>query len=104
MAVLPSGLTQSSAGFSDLFSNRAWSLAKVFRLVRSRANASAGHAWMTAIERGASSNAQGGARLLRWVLVRDPCNAFQGHAFLCTDLEARPEQILAWFINRWQSN
>ncbi|WP_454774737.1 transposase [Janthinobacterium tructae] len=29
MAVLPSGLTQSIAGFSDLFSKRAWPLAQV---------------------------------------------------------------------------
>ena len=39
---------------------------------------------------------------LRWVLVRDPCNTFPPQAFLCTDLEAAPEQILAWFIRRWQ--
>lgn len=39
---------------------------------------------------------------LRWMLVRDPCNTFQAQALLCTDLEARPEQILAWFIRRWQ--
>lgn len=39
---------------------------------------------------------------LRWVLVRDPGNTFEAQAFLCTDLEAGPEQILAWFIRRWQ--
>ncbi|WP_454774736.1 IS701 family transposase [Janthinobacterium tructae] len=39
---------------------------------------------------------------LRWLLVRDQCNTFQGQAFLCADLEAGPEQILAWFIRRWQ--
>lgn len=39
---------------------------------------------------------------LRWVLVREPCNTFQRQAFLCPDLGAGPEQILAWFIPRWQ--
>ena len=33
---------------------------------------------------------------LRWVLVRDR------QAFLSTDETAEPEQILAWFIRRWQ--
>lgn len=39
---------------------------------------------------------------LRWVLVRDPCNIFKPQAFLCTDQHAEPEQILGWFIRRWQ--
>jgi hypothetical protein len=41
---------------------------------------------------------------LRWVLIRpreeDP-EPFKAQALLCTDLEATPEQILAWFIQRW---
>jgi hypothetical protein len=39
---------------------------------------------------------------LRWVLVRDPQRELASQAFLCTDLAAEPEQILAWFIRRWQ--
>jgi hypothetical protein len=38
---------------------------------------------------------------IRWVLVRDPENKFEPTAFLCTDLDAVPQQILAWFIMRW---
>jgi hypothetical protein len=39
---------------------------------------------------------------LRWVLVRDPQGEFPTQALLCTDLSATPEQILAWFVQRWQ--
>jgi DDE superfamily endonuclease len=39
---------------------------------------------------------------LRWVLVRDPQGQFATQALLCTDLDAAPEQILAWFVLRWQ--
>jgi len=39
---------------------------------------------------------------IRWVLVRDPQGAFATQALLCTDLGARPEQILGWFVSRWQ--
>lgn len=39
---------------------------------------------------------------LRWVLVRDPQGKLTPQAFLCTDEAAEPEQILAWFIRRWQ--
>jgi len=39
---------------------------------------------------------------LRWVLVRDPQGKLKPQAFLCTDEAAEPEQILAWFIRRWQ--
>lgn len=39
---------------------------------------------------------------LRWVLVRDPQHKLTPQAFLCTDESAAPEQILAWFIRRWQ--
>jgi len=39
---------------------------------------------------------------LRWVLIRDPRGAFPTQALLCTDLAATPEQIVAWFVLRWQ--
>src|SRR5215211_1717946 len=39
---------------------------------------------------------------IRWVLVRDPQGAFATQALLCTDLGADPEQILRWFVLRWQ--
>ena len=39
---------------------------------------------------------------LRWVLIRDPQGAFATQALLCTDQDAGPAQILAWFVLRWQ--
>jgi hypothetical protein len=39
---------------------------------------------------------------IRWVLVRDPQGTFATQALLCTDLGARAEQILSWFVLRWQ--
>jgi hypothetical protein len=39
---------------------------------------------------------------IRWVVVRDPQGEFATQALLCTDLGARPEQILRWFVLRWQ--
>jgi hypothetical protein len=39
---------------------------------------------------------------IRWVLIRDPHGQFPTQALLCTDLSATPEQILAWFVQRWQ--
>lgn len=39
---------------------------------------------------------------IRWVLVRDPQGKFEPQAFLCTDLNVTPEQILHWFRQRWQ--
>ncbi len=36
---------------------------------------------------------------IRWV-VRDPQGAFATQALLCTDLGAKPEQILGWFVLR----
>jgi hypothetical protein len=39
---------------------------------------------------------------LRWVLIRDPRGQFATQALLCTDLDAAPEQVLAWFVLRWQ--
>jgi hypothetical protein len=38
---------------------------------------------------------------LRWVLVRDPHGEFRPQAFLCTDLDAEPADILSWFVRRW---
>jgi DDE superfamily endonuclease len=39
---------------------------------------------------------------IRWVLIRDPKGKFKTQALLCTDLHIKPEQILKWFILRWQ--
>jgi hypothetical protein len=39
---------------------------------------------------------------IRWVLVRDPQGQFETRALLCTDPQAAPGQILAWFVRRWQ--
>ncbi len=39
---------------------------------------------------------------IRWVLIRDPKGKFKSQALLCTDLNANPEQILKWFVMRWQ--
>jgi len=39
---------------------------------------------------------------IRWVLIRDPQNVFATQALLCTDLTVAPEQIVAWFVLRWQ--
>jgi hypothetical protein len=37
---------------------------------------------------------------LRWVLARDPLGEFRPQAFLCTDLDAAPADILSWFVRR----
>jgi hypothetical protein len=39
---------------------------------------------------------------LRWVLIRDPKGRFATQALLCTDHDAAPAQVLAWFVQRWQ--
>jgi len=39
---------------------------------------------------------------IRWVLVRDPKNVFKTQALLCTDITVSAEQIIAWFVRRWQ--
>lgn len=39
---------------------------------------------------------------IRWVLIRDPKKKFQSQALLCTDLDASSEQIITWFVRRWQ--
>ena len=39
---------------------------------------------------------------IRWVLIRDPKKKFKSQALLCTNLEISPEQIIKWFVRRWQ--
>jgi hypothetical protein len=39
---------------------------------------------------------------IRWVLIRDPQKHFATQALLCTNLTVPPEQIIAWFVRRWQ--
>ena len=39
---------------------------------------------------------------IRWVLIRDPEGGFKPQALLCTDLDADPEQIVSWYVMRWQ--
>ena len=39
---------------------------------------------------------------VRSVLIRDPHERFATQALLCTDLSVAPEQIIAWFVRRWQ--
>ena len=39
---------------------------------------------------------------IRWVLIRDPEEKFETQALLCTKQDATPEQILGWFVQRWQ--
>jgi len=39
---------------------------------------------------------------IRWVMVRDPKEIFKTQALLCTDVTVSPEQIVAWFVRRWQ--
>src|SRR5207244_3876758 len=38
---------------------------------------------------------------IRFVLIRDPWGKFDTQALLCTELDATPEQIIAWFVQRW---
>jgi DDE superfamily endonuclease len=39
---------------------------------------------------------------IRWILVRDPSGELEPQAFLATDLDAAPVDILQWFVSRWQ--
>src|SRR5262245_44057518 len=39
---------------------------------------------------------------IRWLLVRDPKGELEPQAFLATDLDARPCDILVCFVSRWQ--
>jgi hypothetical protein len=38
---------------------------------------------------------------IRWVLVRDPTGIRKPQAFLCSDLDATPADILGWYVHRW---
>lgn len=39
---------------------------------------------------------------IRWVLARDPAGKLTPQAFLATDLETTPAEILGWFVSRWR--
>ena len=39
---------------------------------------------------------------IRWLIVRDPRGELDPQAFLATDLGVRPQDILTWFVRRWQ--
>ena len=39
---------------------------------------------------------------IRWVVIRDPLGKFRAQALLCTDLDAEVQQIISYFILRWQ--
>jgi hypothetical protein len=39
---------------------------------------------------------------LRWVLIRDPDGRFDPQALLSTDQDVAPQQIVEWFVLRWQ--
>jgi hypothetical protein len=39
---------------------------------------------------------------IRWGLLRDLAGKVPTQALLCTDLDASPEPIRAWFVQRWQ--
>jgi hypothetical protein len=39
---------------------------------------------------------------IRWVLIRDPARRFDPLALLCTDPDAKPLDIIADFVCRWQ--
>lgn len=38
---------------------------------------------------------------IRWVLIRDPQGSYDPLALLCTHLSYAPQQIVAWFVQRW---
>jgi DDE superfamily endonuclease len=38
---------------------------------------------------------------IRWVLLRDPADAFEPQALLCTDLVCDVHAIIGWFVQRW---
>lgn len=39
---------------------------------------------------------------IRWVLISDPAEGFEPQAMLCTDTAVSQEQIVEWFVLRWQ--
>jgi hypothetical protein len=40
--------------------------------------------------------------LIRWLVVRDPSGELDPQACLATDLNAKAQDIPAWFVSRWQ--
>ena len=39
---------------------------------------------------------------IRWVVIRDPQEQCATPVWLSTQWEATPQQLLAWFVRRWQ--
>jgi len=39
---------------------------------------------------------------IRWVLIRDPLDGYETVCLLCTDQIVAPNQIVEWFVMRWQ--
>jgi len=39
---------------------------------------------------------------IRWVLIRDPAGRFEPQALLSTDLDVTTQQMVEWFVLRWQ--
>jgi len=39
---------------------------------------------------------------IRWVLLRDPLGKFEPQALLSTEQSTAPQQIVEWFVQRWQ--
>ena len=39
---------------------------------------------------------------IRWVLITDPLGKFEPQALLCTDTAVSEQQIVEWFVLRWQ--
>ena len=39
---------------------------------------------------------------IRWVLIRDPQDEYETGCLLCTDHTVAPNQIVEWFVLRWQ--
>jgi hypothetical protein len=39
---------------------------------------------------------------IRWVLIRDPVGQYATVCLLCTDQTVAPQQIVEWFVMRWQ--
>jgi len=39
---------------------------------------------------------------IRWVMIRDPEGKFKTQALLSTKLDVKPDQMLRWFVMRWQ--
>ena len=54
-----------------------------------------------ATETGLWGNSDGALLPLRWVLIRDPAGTFAPQAVFATDLTASAQQIVEWFVLRW---